>query len=109
VTFERRITIVLSFAWCAWKGAILWLFRPEQKPGPPLMWADAWGWDDPLLAPAWARVAVSADSHNLTNLSVEWVRMNPQRGAKLIMGCGVIFGVSLVTLACIVGLLVWQI
>lgn len=61
--------------WCSYKGIKRFL-RP-------------WGWNDPLINYVWKEqvsLPRGGKSHHRTDLIVEWMRLDAQRGAKLLCG-----------------------
>ena len=102
-----RIALKSYFA-CAW-SALTYIFQgmPKDKPS---YWANKLGFNDPSpeLRLSWASYFEKPDFHHLKDLLVEWVKVWPQRAAKLLalFGC-MLAGAGLAVGILIGGLLSW--
>lgn len=66
---------------------------PAGKEGHPARIYGRWGFNDPRLDYVWDEQKTrprGSIAHHLTDLIVEWVRLDAQRGAKLISALAVI-------------------
>lgn len=74
------VDIFLGLLVCAYKGIKIPFFNDRGM-------RDNWfGFKDTRLSSAWKRVRDKRSKHNLTNLIVEWNRLDAQRGAKVFCG-----------------------
>lgn len=90
----RKLLIAAGILVCAWKG-IRWalLGIPEAKKGFLPRTFGRWGFKDPDLDYVWEEQSTrprGGVSHHLTDLIVEWNRLDAQRGAKLLSALAVL-------------------
>lgn len=84
---NKTYWIAMGLAVCAWKGLLILAGRGPADTR--RMYRNRFGWADPRLDCEWARFDDPArQRHDATNIVVEWVRLDPQRGAKT--ACAVI-------------------
>ena len=81
---KRIIVILLSFLINAGKGLLIPVGAHKTWD----RWAPSWGgFRAPMMKAHWDRLRMEGWSmHNLTNIVVEWNRLDAQRGAKFMMG-----------------------
>lgn len=74
------LDVFLGLLVCAYKGIKIPFGNDKGM-------RDGWfGFKDSRLDSAWKRVHTDRSMHNLTNLIVEWNRLDAQRGAKVFCG-----------------------
>ena len=103
--YSRKIFYIsLSIIVTAWKGVMMISPKGEDSIR---MAKDNYGWSSPKMDKPWERVCKSMDSHTLTNLVVEWNRTDAQRGAKLMLGLGLITNMIWIIMFVIVFMIMW--
>jgi len=79
----RALLFIAGMLICGVKGLLLpvLLIRPGEQDKED-MFDNLFGLADPRMDRHWEKIGWSRPAHWLTNVVVEWTRLNPQRGAK---------------------------